>query len=61
MTIRDSGKGFDVDRQIKAHQSIGITGMHERISLLGGQLNIKSELGKGTEIKVSIPLGDNND
>ncbi len=58
LTIRDIGKGFDVDQKIITHKSIGIASMRERVSLLGGKFRIKSTLGKGTEIKVSIPIAD---
>jgi signal transduction histidine kinase len=30
-------------------------GMKERVVLLGGKINVKSEIGKGTTIAVSMP------
>jgi signal transduction histidine kinase len=34
----------------------GLPGIHERVALLGGELNIESRLGEGTHISVSVPL-----
>jgi signal transduction histidine kinase len=34
----------------------GLMGMQERAHLLGGALQIKSVRGKGTEVRVSVPL-----
>jgi signal transduction histidine kinase len=31
-------------------------GMKERALLLGGKLEIKGESGKGTEVKITIPI-----
>jgi signal transduction histidine kinase len=55
LTIRDSGSGFDptVDR-LKG--GLGITGMQERMSLLGGKLEIKSAPGRGSEVTATAPL-----
>lgn len=54
LKINDNGKGFDV----KGHRSIkniGLLGMSERVKYLGGKFEIKSTLGKGTEILVICP------
>jgi signal transduction histidine kinase len=41
---------------IQVHSGhFGLTGMNERIKLLGGSLYILSEPGAGTSIEVSIP------
>lgn len=53
--IEDNGVGFDKDAT--GHkQSLGLLGMQERAVALGGECNIKSEPGKGTEIMVTVPL-----
>jgi len=57
--IRDDGKGVS-KRTLANKQSLGITGMNERISLLGGVFTIKSTPGKGTAIRVRIPLRPNS-
>ena len=33
----------------------GLAGMHERATLVGGKLSIRSEAGYGTEIELTIP------
>ncbi|HWQ35821.1 MAG TPA: PAS domain S-box protein [Blastocatellia bacterium] len=59
LTISDDGRGFDPGRvQARASrgESMGLTGMRERVQLSGGQLAISSASGSGTEISVSFPL-----
>jgi len=57
--IRDDGAGFDVSEvqtRVAQRQSVGLLGMEERVRLLDGELRIDSHPGKGTEIRVRIPL-----
>ena len=54
MEIIDNGIGFDVHNTGR-QDSYGMIGMKERVVLLEGKLNVESEIGKGTSIKVSIP------
>ena len=49
--IIDNGKGFLVNEQ---QTSFGIISMRERAASINGQLQIESELGKGTMVVVSI-------
>ncbi len=55
MSIADNGKGFD-KQKVAEKKTLGILGMKERIAMIGGEYEIKSELGKGTEVLVQIPL-----
>jgi signal transduction histidine kinase len=59
VTIRDNGIGFDVDA-MRAHTArgsgIGLRGMEERLWLVGGQLDITSTPGHGTEICARVPV-----
>jgi two-component system sensor histidine kinase DegS len=52
--IKDNGQGFDI-RERKSN-SFGIIGMKERIELLEGELNIDSKPGKGTVVRLSVPI-----
>lgn len=53
VTIRDDGEGFEVG---DATSGRGLTGMRERIELLGGRIEVSSRPGEGTEIFASVPL-----
>lgn len=53
--IEDDGQGFDSAENVGS-ESFGLMGMRERINLLRGELTIRSEVGKGTRIFVTVPL-----
>ena len=55
MRITDQGKGFDLEKQRRG-SGIGLTSIQERVRLVGGFLEVKSQLGAGTELKVSVPV-----
>jgi PAS domain S-box-containing protein len=57
--VEDNGKGFDVEEMAKLSpekHNLGLLGMRERASLLGGTLEVESASGAGTSIFVRIPL-----
>ncbi len=56
LIVADNGKGFRQKSKTILQKGIGLTGMKERIALVGGTLEIESELKKGTTIYVRIPL-----
>lgn len=59
LTIQDDGVGFDVTAAISraaGGYSMGLLGMQERVSLLGGNLAIQSSRGEGTVIKALFPV-----
>lgn len=58
LTVKDNGRGFDVTENFSTVASLGLKTLKERTRLLGGQLNIHSEKGKGTEIDLIIPYDD---
>ena len=53
LELTDDGRGFDVSAH---HTGFGLRGMQERVSILGGELTIKSHLEQGTQIQVWIPV-----
>jgi signal transduction histidine kinase len=59
LLIRDDGIGFDVaaarQRAVRGG-SLGLLGMQERVSLLGGRITIESTPRGGSAIQVRIPL-----
>jgi two-component system sensor kinase FixL len=60
LSVGDDGQGIPPPDSAASSdpQGIGITGMRERLELLGGKLVIKSRLGKGTHLNAYIPLGE---
>ena len=50
--IEDDGKGFDPARS----RGMGLTGMNERVSQLGGVLRVDSNPSQGTRLEVELPL-----
>ncbi len=60
VTIRDNGIGFQLrSTDSKLPSGLGIINMKERIKLLHGNLEIQSQPGKGTTLKIRIPLLSN--
>ena len=54
LVIEDNGIGFDAE--IPNTDRFGLISMYERVKLLGGSIDISSQKGKGTRIKVTIPV-----
>lgn len=52
----DDGIGFDSSIIGKDKQSLGLLGMRERTSLIGGNFYLLSRIGKGTRIRIEIPI-----
>lgn len=55
LIVEDNGRGFSVQTQ-SSSKKLGLLGMHERVTLIGGVLIVDSEPGKGTTIRATIPL-----
>ncbi|MGI6093545.1 MAG: sugar diacid recognition domain protein [Veillonellaceae bacterium] len=58
LSICDNGVGFEAANWPANNENIGlgIYGMRERVALLNGRFRLQSEIGKGTEITVEIPV-----
>jgi len=58
--IYDDGIGFNIDeinqKSDDINSGFGIINMRERVELLGGDFEIKSEPGRGTAVNICIPL-----
>lgn len=58
IAIADDGRGFDV-ASTRSHAvqggGVGLLSMRERALLVGGQLDVVSELGGGTEVRATLP------
>ena len=55
MEIADAGNGFDVER-IKGKGRLGLISMEERVRLVNGAFSVLSQPGKGTLVRVRVPL-----
>jgi len=57
LRVRDDGKGIDpgILGEHPRPGHFGLHGMRERAKIVGGQLDVWSELDSGTEIELSIP------
>jgi signal transduction histidine kinase len=59
LEVQDYGRGFDptaAPGESGPGERVGLAGMRERISMLGGKLEIRSEPDVGTTVAVSVPL-----
>jgi signal transduction histidine kinase len=55
LSICDDGKGFNMEGT-KGRKTLGLLGMRERAIMIGGELEIVSEPGKGTKVVVIVPV-----
>ncbi len=61
--VEDHGLGFDVDATLHkpGYPCWGLLGMIERVTLIGGECQILSQVGKGTIVEVSAPFKESED
>jgi signal transduction histidine kinase len=52
VSIEDDGKGFEASRV----RGLGLVGMNERVSQLGGVFEVESDPARGTHLRVDLPL-----
>jgi signal transduction histidine kinase len=57
LDVSDDGVGFDGDGGTGDRPRLGIAGMRERASIVGGTVDVVTRPGGGTRISASIPLG----
>jgi PAS domain S-box-containing protein len=58
LAVADNGKAFDVQQMagLQAGQHLGLISMRERAEMMGGTFQIASEEGKGTSLRVQLPV-----
>jgi two-component system sensor histidine kinase UhpB len=57
--VEDDGIGFVTDNMFEIRESgqgLGLLGMQERVSLLGGTMSINSQPANGTHLAIRVPL-----
>jgi two-component system sensor histidine kinase UhpB len=61
LVVRDDGVGFSVTKtlaQAAGHGHLGLLGMKERAQILDGSLEVDSAPGRGTRVRISLPLAE---
>ena len=59
ISIRDNGRGFELGGDLDTlprEGKLGLAGMEERVRLLGGTMQIESQVGQGTMLTIEVPL-----
>jgi signal transduction histidine kinase len=60
--IKDDGVGFEVhavQARYDERGSLGMINMQERTNAINGALTLRSAIGQGTEVVLSLPLTEN--
>ncbi len=57
LEVADDGEGFDPDAAELRSRRLGLTSMEERAHRLGGSLRIDSAPGRGTTVRLEVPVG----
>jgi signal transduction histidine kinase len=58
LTVADRGRGFVVDPNLAAYSGhLGLLGMRERASGVGGRLTVRAAPGRGTTVALTVPYG----
>jgi PAS domain S-box-containing protein len=57
LVVRDNGNGFNVE-QSQLAPGLGLISMRERMRLVSGDFEIRSQPGQGTEVICRAPLGE---
>lgn len=53
--VVDDGRGFDPDHE-PTNGGLGLLGMRERAATVGGRLRVESAPGRGTRVRLEIPV-----
>lgn len=59
-TVSDDGRGFEPGGA-RSPERTGIRGMRERADALGGHVDVRSEPGSGTAIRLEVPMSRDGD
>jgi signal transduction histidine kinase len=58
LLVEDNGTGFDPDQTLARRdgRGAGLLGMQERAALIGGALEVESRPGRGTRVRLNVPV-----
>lgn len=54
--VIDDGRGFDLAEVRRTRSTNGLSGLSERVDLLGGTLSVDSVIGRGTRVSIWLPI-----
>ena len=57
ITVSDEGRGFDPNILNEVEPGFGLMTIRERVSHIGGKLQIRSAPGKGSRFTITVPFG----
>jgi two-component system sensor histidine kinase DegS len=58
-TVEDDGSGFDikeVQNPAQRQRGLGLSTIQERTEMMGGQVLFESRIGRGSKIRIEIPV-----
>jgi two-component system NarL family sensor kinase len=55
LVVRDDGVGFEAAATRRNTSGLGLHGMRERVTVLGGSFDIESTPGWGTTVRARVP------
>jgi two-component system sensor histidine kinase DegS len=59
--VEDDGSGFDISElqaRTSEHSGMGLATLTERAEMLGGDVRIESRLGRGTRVRIELPVSE---
>lgn len=59
VVVEDDGSGFNVEDTLASaeqRRAMGLATMRERVEMLNGSLQIESRIGRGTKVRLEIPI-----
>lgn len=56
LMVKDNGIGVEVSKRMTKRKSYGLSGIRERAIMMGGELTLDSQPGKGTTLTVVVPI-----
>ena len=54
--VSDEGRGFDLAETMDGQRGLGLVGMQERATMVGGRITFDARPGTGTRVRVSVPV-----
>jgi len=58
LIIKDNGQGFATAQRWAGAHGFGMPTMRDRVHRLGGEIEINSRPGEGTELRITVPIPD---